>query len=230
MKLGPDITVVAALIGDPARANMLLGLMDGGSLTAGELAEEAGITPSTASWHLSKLRNCGLVVERKEGRNRYFALSDASVAGLIENLMTVSEKLGHFRHRRSGKTPALRHSRVCYDHLAGERGVWMFERLRELRLIIGKSERLRLTKRGDVFVREFGIDVDELALQDRALCRPCPDWSEQSYHLGGSLGSAFLARFYELNWASRQADSRIVRFTSAGNTGLQSLLGAHFTR
>ena len=223
MKSGPDIALVAALIGDPARANILLALMDGCALTASELAEEAGVTPSTASSHLAKLRSGRLITERKEGRNRYFSITGGAVAGLIEDLMNVSEQLGHVRHRASSKAPALKCSRVCYDHLAGTLAVWMFAQLRELRLIIGQGAGLRLTRKGGAFVSSFGIELEVLQSKRQALCRPCRDWSEQSDHLGGSLAAAFLNRILALNWATRVAGTRIVRFSSSGETKFRSL-------
>lgn len=223
MKYGPDIALVAALIGDPARANILTALMDGGSMTAGELAEEAGISPSTASFHLARLRGGALVVEQKDGRNRFFALSDPAVAELIENLMTLSESLGHVRRRPGSKAPALRHCRVCYDHLAGALGVQMFAQLKRRRLLMGSEQGLRLTRKGRAFVGEFGIDIDSVTAKRRAFCLPCRDWSEQSYHLGGALGAAFLEHFFALRWARRDSESRIVRFTSEGESRFRRL-------
>lgn len=225
MKLGPDIALVAALIGDPARANILLALMDGCALTAGELADEAGVSPSTASSHLAKLRDGGLIAERKEGRNRYFAIASGAVAGLIEGLLDVSEQLGHVRHRPAGKAPALKCSRVCYDHLAGTLAVWMFARLRALKVVAGTGEGLRLTKTGAAFVERFGLELAPLRSRRQALCRPCRDWSEGSDHLGGALGAAFLDRFLALNWASRVAGTRIIRFSPPGEKEFRSLFG-----
>ncbi|MCP4327658.1 MAG: winged helix-turn-helix transcriptional regulator [Alphaproteobacteria bacterium] len=224
MKEGPDIALVASLIGDPARANILSALMDGCALTASELAEEAGVTPSTTSSHLAKLRGGGLVTERKQGRNRYFSLSDAAVAELVENLMSVANRLGHTRHRPGGKAPALKCSRVCYDHLAGEYGVWMYERLRARRLIVRRGGKLCLTRKGADFVGDFGIDVAALKSRRRALCTACMDWSELSDHLGGAVAAEFLGRLYDLKWATRQPGSRVVRFTRSGEAKFRALL------
>lgn len=224
MKQGPDIALVASLIGDPARANMLVALMDGCALTAGELAEEAGVAPSTASSHLAKLRAGGLVAERKQGRNRYFSIADGAVAGLIETLMNLSGRLGHLRQRPSGKAPALKCARVCFDHLAGELGVWVFARLCQRRLLIGRGERLRMTRKGAAFAGGFGIEVAALAARRRPLCRPCRDWSEQEDHLGGALGAAVLERLFALRWAARETGSRIVRFSPSGEARFRALL------
>src|SRR4051794_22992637 len=120
MKTGPDIARIAALLGDPARANMMSALASGQALTAGELAREAGVTPQTASAHLAKLVAGRLVSHRKQGRHAYFALADDDVGALLESLMGLAEKAGHRRTRTGPKEPALRRARVCYDHLAGE--------------------------------------------------------------------------------------------------------------
>src|ERR1041385_5601856 len=116
MKDGPDIARTAAMMGDPARANMLMALMSGTSLTAAELAREAGVSPSTASGHLSQLQASRLVVGRKQGRHRYFALADTDVAHAIEALVTVAARAGHLRTRPGPKNDAMRQARTCYDH------------------------------------------------------------------------------------------------------------------
>src|SRR5215469_9104099 len=126
MKTGPDISRVASLIGDPARANMMLALMSGASLSAADLAREAGVTPSTATGHLSKLVGAGLLNVRKQGRNRYFALAEPDVARAIETLTAVAARAGHLRTRPGPKDEALRHARSCYDHLAGRLAVDLF--------------------------------------------------------------------------------------------------------
>src|SRR4030081_392312 len=134
MKAGPDIAMVAALVGDPARSNMLTALMSGRALTASELAQEAGITPQTASSHLSKLEAGGLVEQEKQGRHRYFRLTDPDVAGVLEGLAGLAARAGHMRVRTGPKDPALRRARVCYDHLAGDLGVQMLDSMRKQRL------------------------------------------------------------------------------------------------
>ena len=122
MKEGPDITRIAFLIGDPARANMLTALMSGKALTASELAEEAGVTLQTASSHLSKLVEGGLVRPRRQGRHKYFSLANDDVARVLEGLMGLAAGSGHLRSRTGPKDPALRKARICYNHLAGNMG------------------------------------------------------------------------------------------------------------
>ncbi len=129
MKEGPSIASVAALIGDPARANMLAALMSGRALTAGELAREAGIAAPTASGHLARLREAGLVLVEAQGRHRYVRLAGPEVAAVLEGLMGLSARDGRLRTRPGPRDPALRTARVCYDHLAGEWGVRLYDAL-----------------------------------------------------------------------------------------------------
>src|SRR4051812_23015644 len=145
MKVGPDIATIAALLGDPARANMLTALAAGQALTAGELAREGGVTAQTASSHLAKLSAGGLVEGRKQGRHTYYALTGPDVAGVIEALSGLAARTGHSRVRPGPKEPALRRARVCYDHLAGDLGVGMLEGLIARGLVVGSGESLVLT-------------------------------------------------------------------------------------
>jgi DNA-binding transcriptional ArsR family regulator len=216
MKEGPDITRLASLIGDPARANMLTALMSGKALTASELANEAGITLQTASSHLGKLGDAELIRQRKQGRHRYFSLADDEVGEVLEAMMGLAAKRGHLRTRTGPNDPALRKARVCYNHLAGELGVRMLDGFRAREFIAGDGDELRLTENGSRFMNEFGIDLDTLGRQRRALCKPCLDWSARRTHLAGSLGTALLGKFYALGWATRRNGSRIVVFSPKG--------------
>jgi len=222
MKAGPSIAPIAALAGDPARANMLAALLSGKALTASELANEAGITAQTASSHLAKLEAGGLIGAVKQGRHRYFRLADPDVAEMLEKMMGVAARAGHLRTRPGPSDPAIRKARVCYDHLAGEMGVMLFDGLVQRRLITTGDEP-RLTKRGIEFAGSFGIDLNALARERRPLCRTCLDWSMRRYHLAGGLGAALLQRFYDLNWARRDRASRAVHFTLAGERNLARL-------
>ena len=225
MKDGPSIAPVAALAGDPARANMLSALSGGMALTASELAEEGGVTLQTASSHLAKLAAGGLVTTARQGRHRYFRLADDDVARMLEAIMGVAARTGHLRTRPGPRDPALRKARICYDHLAGEMGVRMLDGLLSARRIARSGDELHLTKNGTAFLREFGIDLDRLSAARRPLCRACLDWSMRRYHLGGALGAALLARFEELKWLRRENNSRVIHFTRIGETGFIETLG-----
>lgn len=213
MKVGPDIARVAALVGDPARANMLTALLAGQALTAGELAREAGVTPQTASSHLARLEAGGLVVRRRQGRHGYFALSGEDVARVLEGLMGLAARAGHLRSRPGPREPALRHARVCYDHLAGDLGVAMLESLRARAFL---DEGLAPTAAGEAFFEALGIDLSPLRAGRRPLARDCLDWSVRRSHLAGALGAALLQRLYGLGWARRVEGTRTVAFTPDG--------------
>ena len=217
MKEGPDIAQIGALIGDPARANMLTALMSGQALTATELAGAAGITLQTASSHLAKLESGGFVAQRKQGRHRYFTLADAGVGRLIENLMGFAADRGHLRHRTGPKEPALRKARICYDHLAGDLGVRMLDSLVAGGAIDAADDILALTAAGEERLAAFGIDAGQLKRSSRRpLCRSCLDWSERRAHLAGTLGKALLDGFIERGWARRSAESRAIAFSPEG--------------
>jgi DNA-binding transcriptional ArsR family regulator len=228
MKAGPDIAMIAALVGDPARANMLMALMTGRALTASELAVQAGITPQTASSHLSKLEDGGLIEQEKQGRHRYFRLSDPDVAGLLEGLEGVAARAGHMRVRTGPKDPALRRARICYDHLAGDLGVQMLDSMKKQRLLRQSKQVIELTGEGKRFLaNSLQISTETLAHPRRPLCKACLDWSERRHHLAGTLGAAMMTRFTELKWAARDATpgSRVVNFTRNGEKRFAALFG-----
>ncbi len=222
---GPHITGIAALIGERARADMLTALLGGQALTATELAELAGITKQTASAHLGKLLQARLVAVERQGRHGYFRLADDDVAHLLESLMGVAQRAGALRLRASPREPALRRARVCYDHLAGDLGVAVFDGLQASGALRTVNDELQLTPRGRALCEALGIDLDTLTAQRRPLCRRCLDWSVRRHHLAGALGAALLARCFALGWARREKDSRIVRFTPAGEQALRERLG-----
>ncbi|EBA10720.1 ArsR/SmtB family transcription factor [Roseobacter sp. CCS2] len=216
MKEGPDIAHLAALIGDPARANMLTALMSGKALTVSELAEEAGITIQTASSHLSKLDEGGLLRPRKQGRHKYFSLANDDVAHVLEGLMGLAARSGHLRQRTGPQDAKLRQARVCYNHLAGDMGTKMFDSLMAQGHLSLKGDDLTLTSSGEIFAADFKIDLAALRKNKSLLCRECLDWSERRSHLAGSLGRAFLTRFEELSWAKRDQKTRVVLFSKTG--------------
>jgi DNA-binding transcriptional ArsR family regulator len=221
MKDGPNIVGIAALIGDHARAEILTALMGGQALTATELATVAGVTKQTISAHLAKLLDAQLIEVASQGRHRYFRLANGDVADLLESLMGVAQRTGAVRLRSSPREPALRKARVCYDHLAGELGVLVFDGFSKLGLLTLSDGTLTLTRKGERYCREFGIDVVALSRERRPLCRICLDWSMRRNHLAGALGAAFLRRCLELRWARREKGSRVITFSTAGETALR---------
>jgi DNA-binding transcriptional ArsR family regulator len=223
MKEGPDIARVAALIGDPARANMLTALMSGKALTVSELAAEAGVTIQTASSHLSRLDAGGLLRPHKQGRHKYFALADEQVAHALEALMGLAAGQGHLRNRTGPRDTALRKARICYSHLAGEMGTRMFESLTARGHLVHAGEALHLTPTGEALATDLGIDMASLRKGRSALCRECLDWSERRAHLAGSLGRALLTRFEALSWATLNRETRVVTFSPQGAAAFERL-------
>ena len=144
------------------------------------------------------------------------------VGELLESLMGVASQRKATRVRTGPKEPALRHARVCYNHLAGELGVGLFDAMRANNWLAVDGRDVDVTKSGRVFYARFGIDLDELAAERRPLCRTCLDWSVRRSHLAGSLGTALLDRMFELGWAKRVKGTRIVAFSPSGEKTLKA--------
>ena len=220
MKDGPIIASVAALIGDPARANMLTALMGGRALTASELAEVAGVTLQTTSGHLAKLADAALVAVEKQGRHRYYRLHSGDVAEVLEKLMGLAQRSGAVRVRTGPRDEAMREARLCYDHLAGEQGVALLSRLFETDLL-SPGETPSLTDKGRTTFSRIGIDLDALERKRRPLCLHCLDWSERRHHLAGGLGAAILERSIALGWIKR-GEGRTLIVTLSGRSAFRN--------
>ena len=226
MRDGPHIARVAALIGDQARAEILTVLMADRALTATELANHAGITRATASTHLAKLVDARLLSMVKQGRHRYFRLADRDVARLLESLMGVAFRTGAVRLASGPREPALRKARICYDHLAGELAVWAFERMVAKRVFTIDPTSFALTPSGARWFESRGISAGSFPNPRRVLCRPCLDWGERRHHLAGALGAALMQHCFDLRWARRVANSRVVAFTPLGERELRRMISA----
>jgi len=225
------ISEIATLIGDPTRTAMLVALMDGRALTASELAGVAGVTPQTASSHLGKLSEAGLLNVTQTGRHRYHRLASAHVATMLEAIMTVAAAPGNRPARtvRTGpRDAALRQARSCYDHLAGEIAVTIADRLAASGHIAALMDGGRLTADGAAFLSSIGVDVDAARARitpRRMLCRPCLDWSERRMHLAGTIGTAMLAAFLQQGWMRAADGSRAILVTRTGVRALQTHFG-----
>ncbi|THF51082.1 helix-turn-helix transcriptional regulator [Allorhizobium terrae] len=213
----------AALIGDPARANMLIALMAGQALTAGELAANAGVTAQTASGHLAKMVQTSLLAVEKQGRHRYYRLAGPSVAQALETLMALSAQEPR-RQRVGPKDARLRTARTCYDHIAGRLGVALADCLQHRGYVELSEGAARITRSGHDFFCDFGISLSDTPKRGRPLCRTCLDWSERRPHLAGRLGADLLDRMLALGWVARLPQSRALRITPKGQAGFS----AHF--
>lgn len=217
----PDLARVAMMIGEPARAAMLGALLGGQALPAGELARRAGVAAATASAHLTRLVDGGLLTRRVSGRHRYYALASADVAAALEALARIVPPSSD--RPNSAQNAAIRFARTCYDHLAGKLGVLLTDTLLE-RGLIRESAGYELTSRGEEWLRAFGADLDALRQTRRVLARPCLDWSERRDHLAGVAGAAIATSMLERRWLVRMDGTRAVRLTLRGREGLYRTL------
>lgn len=220
----PSIVKIAALIGDQARACALTALMSNRALTATELANLANVSKQTMSAHLTKLLEANLLAVEQQGRHRYFRLASPAIAQLLENLMNVAQDTGAHTLRTGPRAPALRRARVCYDHLAGELGVLMYDSMLQHGLLNTDSGKPELSAKGWAWCEQLGLDQTTLQQQKRILCRPCLDWSERRHHLAGGLGSALLQHYLGQGWARREEGSRIISFSAEGERRFQECL------
>jgi DNA-binding transcriptional ArsR family regulator len=235
-----EISAVGALVADPARCRILLALDDGRALPASRLAAEAGVSAATASGHLGKLTEAGLLSVEAHGRHRYYRLAGPAVGALIEALQRLAPPARVRSLRQGTRAQSLREARTCYDHIAGRLGVELMAALiehgylsggdgmfdpntaqRDGRTGYGHDVDYRLTECGDEFLAEFGLRVPPR----RRLIRYCIDWSEQRHHLSGALGRGLLDRLLELGWIRRADATRAVLITGAGQAGLSTTFG-----
>lgn len=196
MSSAPQIAEVVALVGDPARANILCALLGGRALTATELAFAAGVSPQTTSGHLGKLSQARLVVLMKQGRHRYYRLAGPHIGQMLESLMSVALAGPPRFQPRSKLDDQMRHARTCYDHIAGVVGVGLAERMTERGLVILGDEGGEVTPTGAEFLSTLGVDLAGTRAQRRVFCRPCLDWTERKSHIGGAVGAALANRCF----------------------------------
>ena len=223
--VGVDLAAVASLIADPSRAAMLDALSGGEAFTAGELARLAGIAPSTATEHLARLEDGGLVTSVRQGRARYVRLASGDVARALEALALIAppKRANGLRAWQHGED--LRAARSCYDHLAGMTGVALADALVERRMLERGDGAFAITPEGERELAGFGIDVDALRRARRSTARACVDWSERRPHVAGALGAALLEQLLDRRWLRRRNDGRALLVTPEGASGLASTFG-----
>jgi DNA-binding transcriptional ArsR family regulator len=223
------IAEIAALAGDPARANILTALLDGRAMTATELAYAARVTPQTTSAHLAKLVDAGLITATASGRHRYFRLASPKVAQMLESIVAVAgESRPRFRPL-SRLAEQLRAARFCYDHLAGRLGVRIADAMAARGYLVLEDDGGRITEAGLRYLWELGIDTRIAGKGRRHLCRACLDWTERRAHIGGAIGAALAERWFALGWFTRAKDSRAVTVTPAGERGFRESLGLNLS-
>jgi DNA-binding transcriptional ArsR family regulator len=223
------VAAIAAAIGEPARTRILYCLLDGHARTSTELSMVGGVSPSTASVHLARLKSANLVKVVIQGKHRYYSLAGPTVARALEGLSVVA---GSLRTPFVPSTPScLRQARTCYDHMAGTVGVALHDRFLQLRwLTRSKGARLDydLTPVGATGLAALGIDVEAARLLRRRFAYPCLDWSERQPHIAGALGSAVLSMVLSRRWLTQERESRALNLTAAGRRELKARLGIQF--
>lgn len=220
-----DLAAVGQLLGETHRAEILLALLGGEELPAGELAARASASSSLASAHLAKLLDGGLLRARSHGRQRYYRLADDKVARAVEALLAIAPTRPVSSLSGSKRGEALRRARTCYDHLAGHLGVTLTEALEHAETLTPSDSGWDLTAKGEQRLEQLGLDIARLRGGRRKLLRPCLDWTERRPHLAGALGAALAARLIELGWIERLPDTRAVRVTAAGQPRLRAAFG-----
>ena len=214
---------IAALVGEPSRAAMLMALMDGRALTAGELARAASITPQTASGHLAKMQEAGLLALAAQGRHHYYRLASPAIAGMLEAMMVAAAPPPI---RTGPPDAAMRRARICYDHLAGEISVAIAEAMIARRQIDLGADGAALTDEGRSLLDRIGVELPPCSEGKGAVfCRPCLDWSERRHHIAGAVGAALYRTFVARGWIRRAEGSRTVNVTPPGREALRRHFG-----
>ena len=203
---------------------MLLALLEGRSLPAGELARAASVSAQSASAHLAKLSKGGLITMQRDGRCRYYKLAGPRVANALEALGAISTVRPVADYMATKVDQPMRLARSCYDHLAGRIGVALTDAMQKQRVIVSEGERdYRITTRGEDWLSELGVPVDDLQRSKRNLARRCLDWTERRPHIAGALGAALMKHFIDDGWLARYRGSRALRVTNKGHRSFTSL-------
>jgi DNA-binding transcriptional ArsR family regulator len=219
-----SIAPVAALLAEPSRLAMLWALADARPRPAGELARCAGISAATASEHLARLLNGGLIVVEQHGRHRFYRIAGPDVVAALEMLGGLARPAPPVL-RGPPAARALRHARTCYDHLAGALGVAVTRALVQRGVLAERDERFELSPEGAAFVGDrLGVDLVAARASRRQFARACLDWTERSHHIAGALGADLLRRFLELDWLRRTEGSRALTVSAAGRRGFRDVL------
>jgi len=220
-----NLAIVASLVSEGSRAAMLTAMLDGRYHPASELAYMAGIKPQTASFHLSKMADAGIVSVEQQGRHRYYGIRDPEVARMLESLLSIAPPAEIKSLRQADEDRAIRSARTCYDHLAGKLGTQLTASLLKMGVLDESHQQFEVTASGEAFFKNFRIDLDRARAKRRSFSHKCLDWSERRHHLAGALGSVLLEKLFELKWIERLPKTRAVRVTEEGKKGFKATFG-----
>lgn len=218
-----DLASVSSVLGDPTRARILEELLGGVPLPAGALAVRVGVAASTASAHLARLEDAGLIVVQPRGRRREARLASAEVAAALEALGRLTRPASPRGLRDVTRHEALRTARSCYDHLAGRASIALADALVARGALERRDDGFVVPDRADDAYAALGVDLAAVRARRRILARPCQDWTERHDHLAGGIGSALLTAFLDRDWLRRRPDTRALTITDVGRRGLAEL-------
>jgi DNA-binding transcriptional ArsR family regulator len=225
MNFDPLVSEVASLISEQSRSTILLTLLDGRKYTVSELALSSKITPQTASFHLSKMIDKGIIKSEKIGRHKYLSIATSEVASILETFLTLTEERKPNSFREVSRLKEIHFARTCYDHLAGRLGVELTNSLLGNNYIHDSGENFELTSIGEDFFNSIGINLTPFKRKRRAFTCKCLDWSERKFHLAGALGNSILLYTLEAEWVERIPSTRALKLTNKGTNGLRDVFG-----
>ncbi|WP_246074251.1 ArsR/SmtB family transcription factor [Flavobacterium daemonense] len=210
----------SSLIGDPTRASILWTLMDGRAFTATELAVSVNTSPQNISMHLGKLLDADLLCVEKQGRHKYYRFSNKEVAYALEAMASLVPKPEVSLKNKPENYPPIKFCRTCYDHLTGKIGVAVTDSLLEQEIIVEKNNAFEISKEGEKWFSDLGINLEEAQKQKRIFLKPCLDWSERRNHIAGSVGTLLFNKMINEDWLRKTENSRAIIVTGKGEAAL----------
>lgn len=217
-----NIPKIAHLIAEPVRAIILITLSDGSAMSAGALAEAAGVTSQTTSSHLAKLLHGGLITMQRKGRHRYYSVAGPHVVTALESLACAGPTESVWKTTPNRSARALQHARCCYDHLAGEIGVAITQAMLKRQWIVESGDRwYTLTNEGYAWLEHIGLDMDEPSFRLGPHARKCLDWTERQHHVAGPLGARLMEAYITWSWMEKKPGCRAVSVLEKGWAALR---------
>lgn len=225
-----DISKVDLLLRSDSRVYILSYLLDGKAYPASELAHVAKIKPKTATYHLSKMQEEGILSIEKHGKHSYYRIFNSEISKILESLLVISPQEKIKTLRQSSQSNEFRRARTCYNHLGGKLGVAITNSLLDKGYLIKNDLYFHITKTGQEFFKEIGIDINEITQKRRIFAKACLDRTEREYHLAGSLGNALLEKLLQLNWIQRVPKSRVIKLTPNGTKKFEQIFSIDITQ